>query len=159
MMSPTDVRIRPARAADAAWIVPLAPRLHDFGPPPWRPREVMDQAVARVLERALSSAGTDAIVLAAEDDAGRGLGFVHVHTAGDFFTGETHGHVSDLVVASGVEGRGGGRALMAAAEGWARERGYRLPTPNRFRANQRAPEPYTPLGHPGGTNKMVKGVR
>ena len=156
MMSSTDVKIRPARAADAAWIVPLAPRLHDFGPPPWRSREVMDQAVARVLERALSSAGTDAIVLAAEDDAGRGLGFVHVHTAGDFFTGETHGHVSDLVVASGVEGRGVGRALMAAAEGWARERGYRLLTLNVFGDNRRALELYTRLGYQPDTTKLVK---
>ena len=83
-------------------------------------------------------------------------GFVHVHTAGDFFTGGTHGHVSDLVVASGVEGRGVGRALMAAAEGWARERGYRLLTLNVFGDNRRALELYTRLGYQPDTTKLVK---
>src|SRR5713226_9543588 len=80
IMSSTEIRILLATAADAAWIVPLAPRLHDFGPPPWRSREVMDQAVARVVDRALTSATADAVVLAAVDAAGRGLGFVRVHT-------------------------------------------------------------------------------
>lgn len=151
-----DIRIRPATATDAAWILPLAPRLHDFGPPPWRSREVMDQAAARVVERALTGAGADVIVLAAVDAAGRGFGFAHVHTARDFFTGETHGHVSDLVVATGAEGRGVGRALMAAAEDWARGRGYRLLTLNVFGENHRARELYTRLGYQPDTTKMVK---
>ena len=161
MASSMEVRIRSARPADAVWIVPLAPRLHDFGPPPWRSRQVMDQAAARVVERALIGSGTEggAIVLAAEDGAGRGLGFVHVHTAADFFTGETHGHVSDLVVAAGAEGRGVGRALMAAAEGWARERGYRLLTLNVFGDNHRALELYTRLGYQPDTTKLVKVLR
>jgi len=35
MMSSTDVKIRPARAADAAWIVPLTPRLHGCAASTW----------------------------------------------------------------------------------------------------------------------------
>jgi len=158
-MSSMAIRIRPATAADAAWIMPLAPRLHDFGPPPWRSRAVMDQAVARVVERALTGAAADAVVLAAVDASGHGLGFTHVHTASDFFTGETHGHVSDLVVASGAEGRGVGRALMAAAEQWARGRGYRLLTLNVFEENRRARELYTRLGYQPDTTKLVKVLR
>jgi len=158
-MSSTDIRILPATAADAAWIAPLAPRLHDFGPPPWRSRAVMDQAVARVVERALTSAAADAVVLAAVDAAGRGLGFVHVHTASDFFTGEAHGHVSDLVVASEAEGRGVGRALMAAAEQWARDQGYRLLSLNVFEENHRARELYAHLGYQPDTTKLVKLLR
>jgi GNAT superfamily N-acetyltransferase len=158
-MSSKEVRIQPATVPDAAWIVPLAPRLHDFGPPSWRSREVMDQAVARVVERALTSAPADAVVLAAVDAAGRGLGFVHVHTARDFFTGETHGHVSDLVVASEAEGRGVGRALMAAAEQWTRDRGYRLLSLNVFEENHRARELYDRLGYQPDTTKLVKVLR
>jgi len=158
-MSSTEIRILPATAADAAWIVPLAPRLHDFGPPPWRSREVMDQAVARVVDRALTSATADAVVLAAVDAAGRGLGFVHIHATSDFFTGEKHGHVSDLVVASAAEGRGVGRALMAAAEQWARDQGYRLLSLNVFEENHRARELYTRLGYQPDTMKLVKVLR
>jgi len=119
----------------------------------------MDQAVARVVDRSLTSAAADAVVLAAVDAAGRGLGFVHIHATSDFFTGEKHGHVSDLVVASAAEGRGVGRALMAAAEQWARYRGYRLLSLNVFEENHRARELYTRLGYQPDTTKLVKVLR
>jgi len=116
----------------------------------------MDAAVARAIEQALEAPGPDAAVFAAEDEDGAPLGFIHVHTARDFFTGEEHGHVSDVVVASGSEGRGVGRALMAAGEGWSRARGHRLLTLNVFGANTRARELYDRLGFSADTTKLVK---
>jgi len=157
-MSPGPT-VRAATAADCAWIIALTPRLHAFGPPPWRPRDQMDRAVARVVETAILRPTPGATVLAAFDPEDRGLGFIHLHPATDFFTGEAHGHISDLVVAPAAEGRGVGRALMAAAEAWARERGYRLLTLNVFDANQRARALYERLGYRPDVIKLVKPLR
>ena len=150
------ILIRAATARDGEWILPLSARLHDFGPPPWRSRAGMDAAVARAIGRALDSPAPDAAVFAAEEAHGRPLGFVHVHTAHDFFTGEEHGHVSDIVVADGAEGRGVGRALMAAGESWSRGRGHRLLSLNVFEANTRARALYERLGFATDTMKLVK---
>lgn len=119
----------------------------------------MDAAVARAIGEALDSAesGADSAVFVAEAEGeGRPLGFLHVHTATDFFTGEEHGHVSDVVTASGEEGRGVGRALMAAGEEWSRARGHRLLTLNVFGGNTRARSLYERLGFAADTTKMVK---
>lgn len=153
---PSSIRIRPAGAGDAGWILPLSARLHDFGPPPFRPRPVMDEAVASAIGSALGPPRADAAVFAAEDEEGRPLGFVHVHTLRDFFTGEEHGHVSDLVVAEGAEGRGVGRALMAAGEEWSRVQGHRLLTLNVFDRNVRARALYDRLGFEPDTTRLVK---
>src|SRR5207302_9733849 len=102
--------VRAATAADCAWIIALTPRLHAFGPPPWRPRDQMDRAVARVVETAILRPTPGATVLAAVDPEDRGLGFIHLHPATGFFTGEAHGHISDLVVARAAAGPGVVRA-------------------------------------------------
>lgn len=116
----------------------------------------MDRAVTVAIERALVSTPLGSAVFVAEDPAGAPLGFVHVETAMDFFTHERHGHVSDLVVASKGEGRGAGTALMAAAEKWARQKGYRLLTLNVFAANLRARELYERIGFHPDTTRYIK---
>src|SRR4029453_9666013 len=114
-----QLRIRSATPDDAAWLLPMSSRLHDFGPPPFRPRDQMDRAVALDIGESLGSADQAVAVFVAEDAAsGRPLGFAHIKTFTHYFTAEPHGHVSDLVVAAGAEGRGVGSALMAAAEDW-----------------------------------------
>jgi len=152
----TDIRVRAARPADRTWILPLAPRLHDFGPPPWRPRDQMDRAVSEAIDRALTAPPEGSVVLVAEDAEGRPLGFIHLETQRDFFTHEPHGHVSDLVVAEPGEGKGVGRGLMAAAEDWTRERGFRLLSLNVFGRNERARRLYERLGYQPDTTRMIK---
>lgn len=155
------MRIRPATPQDRAWILALAPRLHAFGPPgppPWRPLVQMDRAVARGLERVLEAPSPTAQILIAEGPGPESLGFMHVHTATDFFTGEVHTHISDLVVAQAAEGRGVGRALLEAAEAWARERGHRLLTLNVFPTNRRALAVYERAGFAPDTMKLVKAL-
>ncbi|MFN2633426.1 MAG: N-acetyltransferase family protein [Thermoanaerobaculia bacterium] len=151
--------VRPAIATDRAWILPLSARLHAFGPPTFRPRDRMDAAVAAWIDEALQSRGENRIVLVAEDEERRPAGFIYVHEAADFFTGETHGHVSDVVVAAGAEGGGVGRTLMAAGEEWSRARGHRLLTLNVFEKNVRARTLYEKLGFESDTSKMVKVLR
>ncbi len=119
----------------------------------------MDAAVARWVDRSIGSDGADAIVLVAEDGERRPLGFIHVHTAEDFFTGETHGHVSDIVVAPGAEGAGVGRVLMAAGEEWSRARGHRMLTLFVFENNRRARRLYERLGFEADMSKMLKVLR
>ena len=152
----SEVGVRRATPADRTWILPLAPRLIEFGPPPWRPVSAMNQAVTEAIDRALVATPPGSVVFVAEGDDGRPLGFIHVETASDYFTHEAHGHVSDLVVARDGEGRGVGRALMSAAESWARDRGYRLMTLNVFEDNQRARALYDRLGYRLDTMKLVK---
>jgi GNAT superfamily N-acetyltransferase len=157
MDASAPLRIRPATAEDAAWLLPMSPRLHDFGPPSFRPRDQMDRAVAADIASSLGSADPSVTVLVAEDAAsGQPLGFAHIKTFHDYFTAEPHGHVSDLVVAAGAEGRGAGSALMAAAEDWSRARGHRLLTLNVFDENRRARRLYERLGYGPDTIRMVK---
>ena len=153
------IDIRPATIDDAAWILPLSARLHDFGPPTWRPREEMDAAVAAAIEAALRAPEDGQVVLVAQGESGEPLGFVHVHSAVDYFTHETHSHVSDLAITREAEGRGVGGALMNAAESWAIARGHRLLTLNVFDANQRARRLYDRLGYSPDTTKLVKVLR
>lgn len=158
-MPPAPIVIRPATAGDREWILPLAPRLHDFGPPPFRPRDAMDRAVVASIDGALSGKTPGAEVLVAEGADGSPLGFIHLHGARDFFTGEEHGHVSDIVVKAEAEGRGVGRALMAEAEAWARKRGYRLLSLHVFEANARARALYAHLGYRADIRKLIKPLR
>ena len=82
-----------------------------------------------------------------------------MHSAVDYFTHETHSHVSDLAITREAEGRGVGRALMTAAESWASSRGHRLLTLNVFDANHRARRLYDRLGYTPDTTKLVKVLR
>jgi GNAT superfamily N-acetyltransferase len=159
MSSDARVRIRPAASRDREWILRLAPRLHDFGPPPLRPRDVMDRAVVASIDGALGGAAPGAEVLVAEGPDGTLLGFIHLHGTRDFFTAEEHGHVSDIVVAPEAEGRGVGRALMEAAEDWARGRGYRLLSLHVFEANARARALYERLGYQPDIRRLIKALR
>jgi GNAT superfamily N-acetyltransferase len=116
----------------------------------------MDRAVVASIDEALSGARADAVVFVAVSVAGEPLGFIHLHGASDFFTGEPHGHVSDIVVASAAEGRGVGQALMAAAEDWARQLGYRLLSLHVFAGNTRARSFYERLGYGPDIVKLIK---
>jgi ribosomal protein S18 acetylase RimI-like enzyme len=84
------------------------------------------------------------------------LGFLYVTTQTDFFTGERHAHISDIVVARDGEGQGVGRALMQAAETWAQSRGYRFVTLGVFPNNTRARSLYERLGFRTDVHRMLK---
>jgi len=68
-------------------------------------------------------ANPDSRVLVASDSDGRVWGWVEV-LGHHLLVSEGTAEVGGLVVDSRARGRGIGRALMAAAEAWARERGY-----------------------------------
>ena len=161
-MSRPEWRVRPAEPADREWVLALVPRLHEFGPPPWRAPNDMDAAESRAVAAAFDEPRDDAALFVAEEGAdgraphGTPLGFVYVVSDIDFFTHEPHGHVFDIVVSREGEGRGVGRALLDTAERWARERGYRLLTLNVFVDNTRARAVYDRAGFQPELTRMVK---
>ena len=156
MSTSPGLRIRHAQPADKEFILSLLPLLVEFGPPPWRDPAEMTATDVQVLSESLSSQSPDVAIFIAEEDGGAALGFIHLKVMTDYFTREEHGHVADIVVAPGGEGRGVGRALMTAGEGWARGRGYRWLTLSVFVHNVRAREFYKRLGYGEDTMRYLK---
>jgi ribosomal protein S18 acetylase RimI-like enzyme len=149
-------RVRRARPSDRSFILGITPRLaQGFELPPWRTeREVVD-AESATLERALRAGTERAALLVAEDIEGQLGGYVYVTVETDYF-GRTHAHIEILAVSSATEGRGAGRTLVEAAEGWARSEKLGLITLNVFAHNQRARSVYERLGYEPETLHYVK---
>jgi GNAT superfamily N-acetyltransferase len=139
--------LRPATAADEAFLLALTPRLADFPLPPWRTRAEIAAADHPILLAALHRPTPETVILVAEDPASTPAGYVFVATAADYFTRRPHAHVEILAVAPEAVGRGLGRMLLEAAEAWARDRGYGAIGLNVFAANDRARAVYDHLGY------------
>ena len=154
------ITIRNAQLDDATWVLSLVPRLHEFGPPRWRTVEQMNLAERDDLLNALHHLDDESSAfLIAERESDRvPLGFVYVATAVDFFTRENHAHIKDIVVAKEGEGQGCGRALLAAAEAWAKKRGSRVITLSVFPENRRAVELYKRVGYETDVLRMLKTI-
>jgi len=144
MMAP--VTIRTATPADHDAVIALTARLADFPRPAWRTAHEIAVADHAVLRAAVAAPGADTVVLVAGAPEPVD-GVVFVSTKTDYFTGERHAHVEVLAVAPEAQGRGVARALMAAAESWARARGDAFITLNVFDANRRARGIYARLGY------------
>lgn len=156
MNSDSDIRVRPASPADKDFILSLVPRLVEFGPPPWRDAAQMIFTDRRVLSDKLDEQPPGTAIFVAEDEVGLRLGFIHLQSGADYYQGEEHGHIADVVVAAAGEGRGVGRLLMAKGEEWARGRGYGWLTLSVFAQNERARGVYERLGYGADMIKYVK---
>jgi ribosomal protein S18 acetylase RimI-like enzyme len=152
----TEWRVRPARPSDRAFILGITPRLaQGFELPPWRTAREVVQAESAALEKALRPGTERAVLLVAEDAEGEPGGYVYVNAETDYF-GRTHAHIGILAVSSSAEGRGAGRALVDAAEEWARFEGLELITLTVYANNQRARTVYERLGYAPETLHYVK---
>jgi GNAT superfamily N-acetyltransferase len=137
--------IRPAVGADQAAILFLADRLAAFGPTTRSPAEVAERE-RRALAVALARPSIGSAVLVAENQELGLAGVLLLESRRDYFTDEQHGHVAILAVAREAEGRGVGRALLAAAEEWGRAEGFRRLTLSVFTDNLRARDLYARQG-------------
>jgi GNAT superfamily N-acetyltransferase len=135
-------------------VLALAKRLA-IGLAPWRDPAKMHAAARRWIEDDIAGIGEMGAVLIAEDAAGRLLGFVTIARA-VHFTGDIQAYVGELAVAEQAEGRGAGRALMAAAEAWARAHDYGFVALDTGAANTRARAFYAQLGYHEESVKLVK---
>ena len=154
----STINVRPAAPDDLDFILSLAPRLVEFGPPPWRDGAEMTATDRRILSDRLLNPAEGTVLFVAEDEAGRRLGFIHLQVGTDYYQREPHGHISDVIVAPEGEGRGIGKLLIAAGEQWARRNGYRWLTLSVFAQNVRAREVYRRLGYGEDIIKYVKAL-
>ena len=137
--------IRPAVSSDASAIRTLAERLPAFGPSTRSAAEIVQRERAALIA-ALSHPAEGSALLVAEHGSRGVVGVVLLDSRRDYFTDEAHGHVAILAVAQDVEGQGVGRALLKAADDWARGRGFAKLTLAVFTDNRRAKEVYERQG-------------
>ena len=151
-------RIRAFIPADREFILSLVPRFSEFNLPEWRDANEINNTNRNALINAIDQPEQDVAILVAEDDAGAPLGFIHLQTKKDLFSGEKIGYISDLAVDKSFEGAGIGRMLLEAAEAWARQNGYRLLALYVFAENTRAQRVYEKQGFGREIVKYVKKV-
>lgn len=150
------ILVRSAEASDRDAIVALVPRLRAFGEVPLRPPESLDRAEREALERALVEPPADSTILVAELGEAGVVGVAFALTVTDYFTRERHGHLSVIAVSSHGEGKGVGRALLAATEKWSASLGHRFLTLNVFASNERARSFYERAGFAPDTLRYFK---
>jgi len=107
----SPLRTRPATDADAPVLARL---LAELGYP--APSDVMANRL-----RATRDDGGEAMVAVGADDVPIGLACMTTHVA--LHADAPTGYITALVTSSTARGTGVGRALVAAAESWARSRG------------------------------------
>ena len=122
-MSSVRVSIRPATSADGAAVLDLAPRLTE-GVAPWRDRARALAAARSWLTGSLTDAGagTGIVLVATVPPAADVVGVLSIRPT-RHFTGEQDGYIGELAVAEHAARQGIGRALVDAAESWARDAG------------------------------------
>jgi ribosomal protein S18 acetylase RimI-like enzyme len=152
-----QVTVREARPEDQPFVLAAAERLGGGFPlPPWRSPQEIVAGEARTLHGFMESGDPGSKLLVAEDTQGNPLGFIFLETQEDYFTQTRYGHVGMLAVAEAAEGRGAGRALMAAAEAWGRKQAFAKLTLNVFESNHHARKVYEHIGYSPETLRYVK---
>ena len=143
-MRVVTVGVRSVSPADRSALLALAPRLTE-GVAAWRDSAAVTSAVRGWVEDSLDHAeDRNHAVLVAEDD-GTVVGFCSLAVE-THWSGSRDVYISALAVDSTREGRGIGRALVAAAQDFARARGVTQLTLLTGAANARARAFYGQLG-------------
>lgn len=159
MDNQAGIHIRLADSGDDDFILGLVERFVGFELPPWRRRGETAAGIRQDLARHLRDQPAGSFLFVAEDDDGQRVGFLHLQTTTDFFTGASNCHISDLAVATGHDGKGVGGALIAYAERWAREHHCRHVTLAVFPGNARARALYAKHGFGEEMIRMAKPVK
>jgi GNAT superfamily N-acetyltransferase len=149
--------IRPAQAADRDFIFTLSPGLAEVAELPWHTdavvQKMQDDYIVEVIDKPV---GPQISLIAEKNNIA--LGFIHACSHKDSISGETCGTVPLLAILPKSQGIGVGRALMQAAESWAKEQGYRLLHLEVFAHNNKAQGFYQNLGFEAETLHMIKEI-
>ena len=156
-VSPLNVRL--AHADDDEFILSLAARFVDFELPAWRKRNETLNGIRADIARHLRELPAASHLFVAEDEEGERLGFLHLQTQKDFFTGALNCHISDIVVSPDCEGSGVGSELIAYAERWAKQHRCKHVTLAVFPGNERARAFYQRRGFGTELLRMAKPVK
>ncbi|GAC1426558.1 MAG: hypothetical protein NVSMB64_32870 [Candidatus Velthaea sp.] len=143
MNDPTSAPAPTVRTAiddDMMFVIGLARRFGETRAT-WRQLDEVVNGTERALRKAFHEPRDADVVFIAENRNGERLGFAYVVTHHDFFTGEEHGHVSEI--ATVTDGSGAGSVLMDAAEAWSRRRGFRYLSLNVNDTNDQAHQFYS----------------
>lgn len=157
MTDPTTVTVRRGRPGDAPLALALADQLSAFPVPSWRTAREIQRADDDVIRAALGGESPGTIAFVAEGRAGLD-GVVCLTTQVDYFTHESLAHIEVLAVDPAARGRGVARALMHAAEDWAREMGFTRISLNVWTQNERARGLYEHLGYAAETMHYLKAL-
>lgn len=137
--------IRPFEMKDQPAVLEISPRLTE-GFAPWRVPERVDSTVRGWVEKAIADHDEDGdFLVVAESQDGEIVGFLGAHVQDHYISGRD-AYVGEVAVAHSDEGAGVGRALLDAAEAWARSMGCERFTLQTGAANTRAREFYRRLG-------------
>jgi ribosomal protein S18 acetylase RimI-like enzyme len=147
--------VRRGTGTDEAAVLALADQLAAFPVPPWRTAREIQRADDGVIREALAGTVTGHVVFVVEGAQGLD-GAVCLSTQVDYFTRERLAHIEMLAVDPGAQGRGVARALMEAAESWARAQGSRRISLNVWVQNERARGLYEHLGYGPETMHYLK---
>ena len=140
------ISIRLFLPTDRDFILSLVSRFSEFELPDWRETDDIDNTNRLALIKAMEQPEPESAIFVAEDENARPIGFIHLQTRVDYFSGEKQGYISDIAVDSSFEGRGIGHMLLKTAENWSREQGYALLTLFVFAGNTHALQAYEKNG-------------
>jgi ribosomal protein S18 acetylase RimI-like enzyme len=151
------MNIRPATVQDLPAILALVPRLATTGTPPGRDAKQIEASDIQSVTQGVTEPAVAETVLVAEESRAL-VGLIHLKTVTDYFSQQQIAHVADVVVAASAEGRGIGKALMNAAEEWARACGYPMIQLHVLVGNAPARALYERLGYSAEWLKYIKRV-
>jgi ribosomal protein S18 acetylase RimI-like enzyme len=154
------ITVRKALPEDATFISAHAHRMLNFNLPGWRANEkdIMVKADINHLTKTLQTDDENDAMFIAEDESNSPLGFIRVNMQTDYFTGEEHAHVNDIVVTAEAEGKGAGKLLLKKADEWAKAKNARWITLNVFNENYRARKVYEKAGYKTEWIKYLKEI-
>lgn len=152
-----SIRVRAFLPTDREFITALVIRLSEFDLPEWRQAAQIDDTNISALIAAMEESEPDTAIFVAEDaGAGQPVGFMRLQTQTDYFSKEKHGYIANIAVEKSFEGQGVGRMLLAAAETWAREKGFDRLKLHVFVENERAQRVYEKNGYQQDVIQYVK---
>jgi GNAT superfamily N-acetyltransferase len=144
-MAESPLTVRPYRSTDHDAVMALADRL-SIGVAPWRDPSAVAGAVRSWVAGSIEGVDPEDSPVFVAADARDLVGFVSCGRRAHW-TGESDAYVGELVVAEPAQGRGVARALMSAAEDWARQGGVRRLTIETGAANDGARAFYAAIGY------------
>lgn len=150
------IHIRTFKSSDSEFVLSLVSRFSEFSLPSWRSVHEIDRTNHTQLLKSVQKPAPESTIFVAEDENATPAGFIHLQTQTDYFNGEKHGYISDLVVEKSFEGQGVGRLLIHKAEEWALQKGYHMLTLYVFSGNTHARHLYEKHGFEEEVIKYVK---